>query len=387
VNPQSLIKKQLVVLGTASVLGTGVLAMTFLRVPEAMGVGRYDVTVQFAEGAGIYDGAQVSYLGHPVGKVTSLGLADEGIEARLQLVDDVSVPANVLAEIHSRSAVGEQYVALVPPGTGASPDDLGEGAVIPVDRTSFPVEIGPVLDHVNELVQSLPNKDLTTLLDESRQVLDGRDGDLQSILDGGSAILAAADDALPATKKLLRDTEPLLRSVNGTSAHIQSFTSDLAQVTAELRAGDEDLRTLLRTGPAFAAETNALLDDLEVVLPAFLSPLNAVTSVLATYNGHLASVLSTYPEAVAAVQSVTLTELGTHDVRLTLANADNPPACFKGFLPVDQWRSPFETSLIDTPLLYCDEDPADPRNVRGARNIPCPDDPARRAPTPALCRD
>jgi len=381
-----LVKKQLSVLSVATVVGLVVLGVVFLRVPEALGIGRYTVSAEFRQGAGIYEGAQVSYLGHPVGKVSGLELGDDAIVVDLTLTDDVDVPADVAAEIHSRSAVGEQYVELVPSGDGATGDPLGEGDRIPVDRTSSPVEIGPVLDNVHALVDSLPRRDLSTLLDETHLLLDGRADDLGDILDGSGTLLTAADEAFVPTRRLLRDAGPLLRAVNSQAPHIASFTRDLAQVTDELRAGDRDLRTLLARGPAFADETVAFLDDLAKVLPGFLQPLNAVSEVLATYRNHLAELLSIYPQAVAAVQSVTLPELGTHDVRLTLSNADEPPACFQGFLPVSEWRSPFDDTLVDTPLLYCTEEPGDPRAVRGARNIPCPDDLARRAPTPALCR-
>ncbi|HSV37231.1 MAG TPA: MCE family protein [Nocardioidaceae bacterium] len=381
---KALIHKQLMVLGSASAVGIVVLAMVFLRVPEALSIGRYTVSAEFVEGAGIYDGAQVSYLGHPIGKVSALELGDDRIVARFKLTDDVEVPAGVTAEIHSRSAVGEQYVELVPPSSGTA--TLAEGDVIPLERTSYPVEIGPVLDNVHALLESLPRGDLATLVDESGQLFDGRDGDLQDILDGGLSLIEAADASFEPTKALIRDAEPLLRAVNSRSANIESFTSDLAQVTAELRAGDDDLRTLLAKGPRFAGEAVAFLDDLEAILPALLQPLNITAGVLSLYRHHLAEILSTYPQAVGAVQSVTLSELGSHDVRLTLANADKPAACLQGFLPVNQWRSPFDTTLVDTPLLYCSEEPSDPRAVKGARNVPCPNDPTRRAPTPALCR-
>lgn len=381
-----IIKKQLIAFGIAGVVGAVVLAVSFLRVPEQLGIGRHTVAVEFAQGAGLYPGAEVTYLGHPIGKVEGMELDGDQLVAELSLVDDVEVPAGVSAEIHSRSAVGEQYVALVPvtdEPTGGTL--LADGDRIPADRTSYPVEIGPVLDNVQALVSSLDERQLSALVDESGKALAGRAGDLQTILDSGSALIAEADASFRPTADLIRKVGPVLSTVNGEGEGIARLTSNLDQVTAELRAGDADLRALLASGPGFSRETLAFLDDLSGSLPPLLARTNPVLRVVQLYNGHLAQILSDYPLAVATVQSVTLPALTSHEVRLTLANADKPPECVQGFVPAKDWTSPFDTTPRRTPLVYCTEAASDPRGVRGARNIPCPNDPARREGDASKC--
>lgn len=381
-----IIRKQLIAFGIAAVVGAVVLGVFFLRVPEQLGIGRHDVSVEFAQAAGLYPGAEVTYLGHPIGKVEDLGVTGDRMVAELSLVDDVDVPASVTAEIHSRSAVGEQYVSLVPAREEtAAGGVLADGDRIPLDRTSYPVEIGPVLDNVQALVSGLDETKLSTLIDESGRALEGRAGDLQTLLDGASSLIATADANFEPTADLVRDVEPVLGTVNGESGSITRLTRNLDQVTAELRAGDGDLRALLAAGPGFSAETLAFLDDLSTSLPVLLARTNPVLGVLQTYNGHLAQILSDYPLAVATVQSVTLPNLGDNAVRLTLANADKPPECVKGFVPAAQWSSPFDFSPRKTPLVYCTLPGNDPRGVRGARNIPCPNDPARREGDATRC--
>ena len=68
-------------------------------------------------------------------------------------------------------------------------------------------------------------------------------------------------------------------------------------------------------------------------------------------------------------------------------NIGDPPVCTAGFLPPSSWRSPADTSDIDTPEgLYCKLPQDSPIAVRGARNSPCPGQPGKRAPTAAMCR-
>jgi hypothetical protein len=62
--------------------------------------------------------------------------------------------------------------------------------------------------------------------------------------------------------------------------------------------------------------------------------------------------------------------------------------CTVGFLPPSQWRSPADTTVIDTPDdLYCKLPQDSPIGVRGARNYPCMGHPGKRAPTVELCND
>ncbi len=378
------VKKQLIAFAIASVAGIVFLAITFLRVPETLGVGRYDVDVELAQGAGLYEGAEVTYLGHPVGKVTAMSVRPDGLTAHLSLDADTEIPATVRADIHSRSAVGEQYVALS--DTDADGDGLlADGDTIPESRTSAPIEIGPVLDNVHALVQSLDADQLQTVLDETSHGLDGRTGDLQTILDDGAHLLALADENFAPTAALIRDTGPLLATVNGTSEHVRRLTHNLQQVTAELRAGDDDIRTLLTDGPRFADTTNTLIDDLESDLPPLLQHANTIADVVSTFDPHLQQILSDYPHALAIVQSITVPELDDNAVRLTVANINDPPQCLDGYLAPEDWASPFDSSHRRTPLLFCTAPHDDPRVVRGARNLPCPQEPGRREGDVSRC--
>jgi phospholipid/cholesterol/gamma-HCH transport system substrate-binding protein len=380
-----IIKKQLIAFALAAVIGAVILAMSFLKVPEMLGLGRHTVEAEFGQGAGLYKGAEVTYLGDPIGKVKDMQLAGDKLVVQLNLVDSVDVPASVRAEIHSRSAVGEQYLSLVPSANTAAGPDLAQGDVIPLNRTSYPVEIGPVLDHVQSLVASLDEKKLSSFIDETGTAFAGRAGDLQQILDGGGHLIEVADANFAPTAALLRDLEPVLHTVNGHSSNIVRLAKNLDQVTTELRAGDADLRRLLANGPRFTSTTLTFLDDLGKRLPGLIARANPVLGLLVTYNRHLAQILSDLPLVVATVQSATLPNLASHQVRLTVANANKPPECTQGFVPANQWASPFDLSPRKTPLVFCKAPHNDPRGVKGARNIPCAVNPARREGDASQC--
>ena len=71
------------------------------------------------------------------------------------------------------------------------------------------------------------------------------------------------------------------------------------------------------------------------------------------------------------------------DFAVTIAD---PPSCTVGFLPPSQWRSPADTTDMDTPDgLYCKLPQDSPIDVRGARNYPCVEHPGKRAATVQEC--
>ena len=78
----------------------------------------------------------MTYRGVEVGKVTAVDLTDTGALATMSLNTSPKIPADLQAEVRSISAVGEQYVDLVP-RTKSGPF-LQDGSVIPVKNTSIP---------------------------------------------------------------------------------------------------------------------------------------------------------------------------------------------------------------------------------------------------------
>lgn len=371
------VRQQLAGLTIAGVVALVVLLVHYLKVPGQLGWGTYEVSAEFDQGAMLYEGADVTYLGHPVGRVSEMELSDSGVEVTLRLDEGVAVPADVTAEIHSMSAVGEQYVDLV-----AGKEDSGrltEGARIPRDRTNYPLEIGPVLDHVEALVDSLPVAQLDRLVVEAGTALEGREGDLRQLLDSGESLVGEAQASLGPTKRLIREAGPLLEKVNGTSPHLEGLSDQLAGVTASLRAGDEDIRRLLAAGPGTVSEADSFLRDIEPELAKLLPQVRDLTQLVGIFHGNLAFALSRLPAMLAGVISNHTPREGEKEAMFALSNVNDPAPCIKGFLPVSQWREPTDLSLSETPLLYCTESSSDPRVVKGARNLPCPNKPSVRA--------
>ena len=93
-----------------------IMVFGYMRLPEMVGIGQYRVTVELPETGGLYPRANVTYRGAQVGLVDSVELTDSGagVAAVLKLTSNIKIPADVEAKCTASSAVGEQYVQLIP---------------------------------------------------------------------------------------------------------------------------------------------------------------------------------------------------------------------------------------------------------------------------------
>ena len=379
------VKIQLTIFAIAGTIGVLAMVFLYMQAPTLLGVGRMTITLELPAAGGLYRFSNVTYRGVQVGQVTALKLRPNGAEATLSLGTAPKIPADLQAEVRSVSAVGEQYVDLRP--RSDSPPYLHDGSVIAVRDTTIPQPVGPMLDRVSALIDSIPKDRLSALLDESFKGLNGAGYDLGSLFDSAATLSGDLKPVADQTSTLFEDTEPLLNSQVQTTDAIRTWARSLAGVTEQVVTDDPQVRTLLQTGPGFAQEVSRLLNQVKPTLPVLLANLTTVGQVAVTYNASLEQLLMLLPPSISSTQSYSSTSnptgLPLGEFALSLAD---PPACTVGFLPPSSWRSPADTTTVDTPDgLYCKLPQDSPVVVRGARNYPCQGVPGKRAPIVQIC--
>jgi phospholipid/cholesterol/gamma-HCH transport system substrate-binding protein len=363
----------------------------YMQLPNYLfGVGHYRVTLQLPTAAGLYSSGNVTYRGTEVGRVESVALTDSGVDAVLSLNSGVAIPADLDAEVHSQTAVGEQFVALRP-RSGNGPM-LKNGDVIPVDRASVPPDINSLLAATNRGIQAIPHDNLKTVIDEGYTAVGGLGPELSRLVKGTTSLAIDARKNLDSLITLTDQSQPVLDSQTETAGSIQAWAANIATVTRELKTQDPAVSRVLDNGPAAADETRALLDRLQPSLPILMANLTSLDQVGITYQNDLEQLLVLLPPGIAILQGAGLANRNTKQaykggyLSFNL-NLNLPPACTTGFLPPQQQRVPTDVDYPPRPPgnVYCRVPQDAPFNVRGARNIPCETKPGKRAPTAAMC--
>jgi phospholipid/cholesterol/gamma-HCH transport system substrate-binding protein len=356
-----------------------------------MGVGQYTVTVELPQAGGLYQTGNVTYRGTNVGRVTDVRLnRSGGVEAVLSMNSGVDIPSDLDAEVHSTSAIGEQYVALVPRSPDAPP--LKDGDVIPVERASVPPPINTLLDAANRGIEAIPRDNVKTVVDESYTAVGRLGPEISRIVQGSTQLATDARANLDPILTLIDEAKPVLDSQAETADSINAWASHLADLTDQVRSADPAVAGLLERGAGAAEEVRALFDTLKPTLPVLLANLVSVGEVAVVYQPAIEQVLVLEPQLVASLQGALLANKDSQRFSPGLyvsfnLNLNLPPPCTTGFLPVDQQLAPNVETSAD-PVegdLYC-RIPQDSWNVmRGSRNYPCLSRPGKRAPTVKMC--
>ena len=294
-----LVRIQLTIFTIASIIGVALMVFSYMQVPTLLGVGRITVTLELPATGGLYRFSNVTYRGVEIGKVTRVELMRNGVKATLSLATSPKVPADLVAEVHSVSAVGEQYVDLRP--RTKSPPYLTNGSVIAKQDTRIPQPVGPMIDKLSALIKSIPTDKLNELLDQSFTAFNGSGYDLSSLLDSSSRISADLNGVADNTSTLFQDTRPLLDSQAETTDAIRQWTRSLAGVTDQVVINDPQVRTLLENGPGAANEVSRLLDQVKPTLPVLLANLTTIGQVGVVYHASLEQLLVILPPFVAFI--------------------------------------------------------------------------------------
>ncbi|WP_322857583.1 virulence factor Mce family protein [Mycobacterium shigaense] len=383
-----LTKIQLWIFAVITAITLTVMAIFYLRLPATFGIGTYVASADFVAGGGLYKSANVTYRGVAVGRVESVGLNPSGVTAEMRLNSGTPIPSNVTATVKSVSAVGEQYIDLVPPKDPAS-TNLHNGSRIDRANTRIGQDVADLLKRAEALVNSLGDTKLRELLHETFQAANGSGPELARLLESARLLVDEANADYPQVSQLIDQAGPFLQSQIRAGADIKSLADGLARFTSEVQHADPQSRSTLATAPDAIDEANTAFSGIRPSFPALAASLANLGRVGVIYHKSIEQLLVIMPALFSAIITAAggtpQDEGGKLDFKLDL---NDPPPCAVGFLPPPMMRTPADETVRELPKdLYCKVAQNDPSTVRGARNYPCQEFPGKRAPTIQLCRD
>ncbi|WP_144207447.1 virulence factor Mce family protein [Mycobacterium tilburgii] len=378
------IRRQLWLFLVLTVVSVLMLGIYYLQVPSLMGIGRYTLKAELPASGGLYPTANVTYRGITIGKVTSVEPTTHGAEATMSIDSQYKIPVDAVANVHSVSAVGEQYLDLV--STENPGKYLADGQTI--TKGTVPAEIGPALDTANRGLAVLPKNKIATLLDETAESVGGLGPALQRLVDSTQAIVGDFRTNITDVNDIIQHSGPVLDSQIKSSDNIERWARNLNTLAAQAAARDQNVRSVLSQAAPTADQVSAVFSDVRESLPQTLANLEVVFDLLKRYHNGVEQVLVFLPQGASIAQTVAAPFPNQAALDLALS-INQPPPCLTGFIPAPEWRSPADTSLQPLPTgTYCKIPMDTPANsVRGSRNIPCVDVPGKRAATPRECRD
>lgn len=114
-----------------------------MLIANAANVGHRHYTAKFLQAAALQAGNPITIGGIQVGKVTSMTLAGDHVEAGLEVRDDVALGKDSKAVIKVATILGSRYLALEPVDGGTLPDNTFD-----LSHTEVPYDLQAALADV-----------------------------------------------------------------------------------------------------------------------------------------------------------------------------------------------------------------------------------------------
>lgn len=211
------LRRTLIVLAMALVLsGCGFDGIYSLPLPGKK-VGEdngFLVKADFADALNVVPRSSVMVGDVPVGQVESVDRVGWRARITMRIREDVELPDDAEAEIRQTSLLGEKFVSLAAPegedGEAAGSGRLSDGDVIPMDSTGRNPEVEEVLGALSVVLTGGGVGQLQTITHELNQMMEGRTGQLKSVLTEVNTLVATLDDQR-------NDIIGAMESINGLS--------------------------------------------------------------------------------------------------------------------------------------------------------------------------
>ncbi|GAB3945997.1 MlaD family protein [Kribbella albertanoniae] len=366
------VRIQLMVFLLITVVGIAFVGARYAQIDKLLFDQDYTVSASFAESGGIFEGAEVTYRGQPVGRVGELKLLPDGVLVALDIDKKTNkIPNDLLAVVANRSAIGEQYVDLQPRRDEGP--YLKDHSRIDREDTAIPIDTTELLLNLDQLVNSVNQDSLRTTIKELGAALKGRGTDLQKIIDSSGRLIDDADANILQTIKLINDGDTVLATQVASGDAIKTWAKNLALLSDALVGSDANLRKVIDQGSAASTQITGLIQDNRADIAVLLGNLLTVNQLTAVRLDAVEQLLVVYPAVSMGGYVVPAKDPGTghYDAHFGLVLGVSPPACRAGYSK-DNWRVPQDTADTKVKNASCTASPSSGVNVRGAQNAPSP---------------
>lgn len=207
------------------------------------------VTVDFPHSTGLQKHFEVTYLGLRVGTIGSVELVPGKVRVELKLDKDHKVPANVVADVQRKSAIGEPIVALDPPRKGKiSKKLLEDGDRIPLTRTSATPHYTELFKAVTDLLTAIETDSVATIVRELAIGWKGRGEETrQAITDMGYTLHQIAENG-PLMDDLSANLTRMTHTLAGKRDQIDRSVKQMRQIGQEMVKSRKNFEKVLSGG-------------------------------------------------------------------------------------------------------------------------------------------
>lgn len=260
----------------------------------------YTVHARFVNAVGLGDGDQVLMAGVPVGKVSSVRVVGNHVEANLALDNGVQLPADSTAQIAVQSLLGVIGVNLEPGGDWRHLLENGSH----IGKTSVPFEYFEIQNASGKLLSATDAKALGKVVSSLAAVTSGDKSEIQAVIDGLDRATTAINDHRGSAADLITAADQLSSTLASKDHQLAAVVQDLDLVIKGLAEHSSQLGQLIDQTDQMAVQTSQLIGRNQPRLQQMLNDLHAALQVVGRHQLDLARSVSFAASAIKGFSSV-----------------------------------------------------------------------------------
>jgi phospholipid/cholesterol/gamma-HCH transport system substrate-binding protein len=264
----------------------------------------YQVKVEFRDVLDLVPETSVKVDDVTVGKVDDIEVSGQHAVVTVLLRKEVKLPDNAEATIRQTSLLGEKFVSLAPPETGAASGRLSDGDTIPLQRSGRNPEVEEVLGALSLLLNGGGVAQLKTISSELNKALDGRETNVRSVLSQLDEFMGQLDTNKDQIVRAIESLNRLAVALNGQKPSITLALDELPRAVASVNRQRDDLVKMLRALSDLSSIGTQVIRDSKVATIDSLQALAPTLTKLADTGDALPKALQvflTYPFVDAVV--------------------------------------------------------------------------------------
>ena len=304
---------------------------------------RYSVHAMFPDAGGVFTNQEVTYRGITVGQVGEMKVTEEGVDIEL-LIDEKydEIPAeDVEARVMFKSAVGEQFVDILPASDGEP--YLADGDEIPMEQNTIPVSTQELLTTLEAVLRGVPPDALEGAVDALGVGLTGHGPDIATIIESMAELAQLFAEKAPEVQGILQEGTKVGAAFVDSSDDFKSAIRDLVEVSEELSQDRDALKRLMENTNFTSEEVVGLLRDYKGNVDKFLPAFAELNALQAEHAGDLSQLFIWLPDGLGNITKAFESKTGM--IRFGLVNDTENHACSYG---TDR-RSPADRSFRRPP--------------------------------------
>lgn len=288
---------------------------------------RFSVFATFPDAGGVFTNQEVTYRGITVGQVGAMTVVPEGVQIELLVDQGTKIPAeDVEARVMFKSAVGEQFVDLLPASDGAP--YLADGSEIPLEQTAIPVSTQDLLSTLQAVLEGVPPEALKNAVDAAGEGLTGRGDDIATILRSMARLADLFGDRAPEIQGILRNGTKVGGAFVASRQDFAAAIRDLVVVSEALAGNTDELRRLLEGTNLTSRELVGLIRESRPDLHQTIAELAEINDIQADKSKALKALFEFLPRGLGNV--VKTFEPDTGMIRFGLVTDNENHACSYG---------------------------------------------------------